>query len=47
MGVQFINPDVDANIQRGTAASYERHNILGEIKTFDDLENYRNNFFEL
>ena len=47
MGVQFINPDVDANIQRGTAASYERHNILGEIKTFDDLENYRNNFFKI
>lgn len=38
---------INANIERGTAASFERHNILGEIKTFADLENYRNNFFNL
>jgi hypothetical protein len=25
----------------------ERHNILGEIKTIQDMENYRNNYFEI
>lgn len=38
---------IDAYIERGKSASFERHNILGEIKTFSDLENYRNNFFQI
>ena len=38
---------IDCYIDRGIAASYERHNILNEVKTFSDLVNYRNNFFEL
>ena len=38
---------INGYIPRGTAASFERHNILGEVKTFADLENYRNNFFQL
>lgn len=38
---------IDANIERGMAAAFEKHNILGEIKTFSDLENYRNNFFQI
>ena len=38
---------VNVNIERGTAGAFERHNILGEIKTFSDLENYRNNFFSI
>ena len=38
---------IDAYIERGKSASFERHNILGEVKTFADLENYRNNFFQI
>lgn len=38
---------IDAYIERGISASFERHNILGEIKTFADLENYRNDYFNI
>lgn len=38
---------IDGYIARGTAGALERHQILGEIKTFSDLENYRNNFFQI
>ena len=41
------NKDIDASIERGDYAAFERHNLLGEIKTFSDLKNYRNNFFNL
>ena len=43
---RYVN-SIDANIERGISAAFERHNILGEIKTFSDLENYRNNFFQI
>lgn len=43
---KYVNT-INGYIPRGTAASFERHNILGEVKTFADLENYRNNFFQL
>jgi hypothetical protein len=47
LGVIDINNEIDANISRGTSAALERHNILGEIKTIQDMENYRNNYFEI
>jgi hypothetical protein len=34
-------------INRGNYAAMERHYILGEINSFDDLEKYRNNYFKL
>ena len=37
----------DLHISRGTYAAFERHNILGEINSMDDLKNYRNNYFKL
>ena len=43
---RYVNA-VNGYIQRGTASALERHQILGEIKTFADLENYRNNFFQI
>jgi len=47
LGIQDLNLDVDAKIERGKSAAYERHNILGEVKTFQDLLHYRNDFFGL
>ncbi len=38
---------INGYIERGTAGALERHQILGEVKTFSDLENYRNNFFQI
>ena len=45
--IDDIIKDIDVNIERSTAAAYERHSILGEVNTFEDLQNYRNNFFNL
>lgn len=40
--------DTDVYIDRGNAASWERHVKLGEVKSFDDIENYSNGgFFNL
>lgn len=49
LGIQDITMDVDAYIDRdnNNTASCERHSILGEVNTFDDLTNYRNNYFNL
>ena len=48
LGIQDINIDVsDLTIDRGKAAAYERHSILGEVSSMDDLENYRNGFFKM
>lgn len=59
LGVQNINTyeydlhtgryvsSINTYIERGKSGAFERHQILGEIKTFADLENYRNNFFQL
>ena len=45
-GVAF-NPLIENNIyiQRGNAAAWERHIKLGEVKSFDDIENFANNGF--
>lgn len=37
--------DVNIGIDRGNAASWERHIKLGEVKSFDDLANYANGGF--
>lgn len=42
-----VNKDIDAAIERGDYSAFERHNLLGEIKTFSDLKKYRNNYFKL
>ena len=47
LGVVNRVDDIDVNISRGTSAAFERHNILGEIKTLQDLQNFRNNYFEI
>ena len=46
IGITY-NPriDNDVYVNRGNAASWERHMKLGEIKSFDDLENYANGGF--
>lgn len=47
IGVENISNDIDAKITRGISAAFERHHILGEIKTIQDMENFRNNYFEI
>jgi hypothetical protein len=48
VGSTFIDFDIpEVNVNRGNYAAMERHYILGEIKSFDDLQNYRNNLFKL
>lgn len=47
IGSQNIKTDIDVEIERGSSALFERMNILGEVKSMRDLENYRNNFFEI
>ena len=46
VGITY-EPKIDANIgiDRGNAASWERHIKLGEVKSFDDLANYANGGF--
>lgn len=39
--------DIDVAIDRGNATAFERHLILSECNTFEDIENYRGNFFNL
>lgn len=40
-----IKENYDVVIDRGFAAAFERHLQLGELKTWADLENYRNGMF--
>jgi hypothetical protein len=42
MALQDITVDLDVNIERGIAESFQKHNMLGEICTLQDLENYKN-----
>lgn len=42
-----IKGDDSCDIERGTYAAYERHSILGEINTYQDLLEYKNNLFAL
>ena len=48
IGIQDLTVDTsNLIIERGRAAAWERHSILGEVSSFDDLETYRNGFFTL
>ena len=48
MGSAFATKSsVDVEISRGNAAAFERHLILTECNTFEDVENYRNNYFNI
>lgn len=48
VGANYFDFDVPKiAINRGDYAAMERHYILGEINSFDDLEKYRNNYFKL
>lgn len=47
IGVHDMKENIDAEIDRGRSAAFERHTILGEVNTMQDLENYRNNYFGL
>jgi hypothetical protein len=47
LGVSNVNSEINVNITRGISAAFERHQILGEVKTFQDLQNFRNNYFEI
>ena len=48
IGSTFVDFDIpEVNVNRGNYAAMERHYILGEVKSFDDLQNYRNNLFKL
>jgi hypothetical protein len=47
IGIANITNDISVNVTRSESAAFERHNILGEVNTFSDLENYRNGLFSL
>ena len=47
-GISFdSNVSVDVTINRGNATAFEKHLVLGECNTFDDILNYKNNFYGL
>ena len=39
--------DVDVEFDRGSATAFENHFKLSECNTFEDIENYGNNYFNL
>jgi hypothetical protein len=39
--------NIDVSIDRGNATAFEKHLILGECNSFQDLLNYRNNIYNL
>jgi len=46
MGVSLpSNVDVDVEIDRGNAAAFERHFVLGECNTFEDVAEIHNGFY--
>lgn len=48
LGTSYVDVDLPKiTVDRGNYAAMERHYILGEINSFDDLEKYRNNLFKL
>lgn len=47
-GLNFpVESEVDIEINRGAASAFENYFKLGECNTFQDLENYQNNWFNL
>lgn len=47
LSVENMKNNINSNIDRGISASFEKHNALGEICTFSDLEHYRNDYFKI
>lgn len=48
LGVSMdMRGEYDVVIDRGSAGAFERHLKLSEVKTFSDLENYGNNYFNM
>lgn len=47
VGITDVKKSGTATVERGTAAAFEMHNILGECRTMEDLEKYRNDFFTI
>ena len=47
IGIQDVTENINVKIERGISSSFEKHHILCEVKSFSDLENYRNNLFNL
>lgn len=45
--IEDCTKSVNVTLERGISAAFERHHILSEVNTFQDLENYRNNYFKL
>jgi hypothetical protein len=46
LGLNYpLKESYDVMIERGTSAAYEKHIQLTELKTWQDLENYRNGMF--
>lgn len=42
-----VDSNIDARVSRGEYAAFERHNTLGEVNTFEDLEQFRNGMYGL
>lgn len=42
MGIQNVTTDINVNMERGIAESFQKHNMFGEICSLQDLENYKN-----
>ena len=48
LGIQEVKGYVGKLIiDRGKSAAFERHNVLGEVSSFEELKNYKNGFFTL
>jgi hypothetical protein len=47
LGIEDIHEDIEIDLDRGNSSVFERLNILGEVNSFNDLKNYRNNYFGL
>lgn len=48
LGTSYVDVDIPKiSVDRGSYTAMERHYILGEVNSFDDLEKYRNNIFKL
>jgi hypothetical protein len=44
---EYPTEDVNITIDRGLSHSFEKHLMLCETNTFNDLKNYKNNYFNL
>ena len=47
IGVEDMTKKININIERGKSSAFERLHILTEIKTLNDLEKYKNNYFKI